>query len=374
MWDRLCFNVFLICSVYSACSILRSPFGDPVIVCFHTSSSFQHPLRNCTSPPPSSKFYVWLDGRDGWCCWCSSDRSASASSDQSSTFTADSGSIFIDDTLTEPATSPRMIAPQAEEWAVELQLPTKEILVHGRNLKGMLQGSSSMMVNGHQKNMKGSYTKHLKLGTTSNGIEKLVKQPKGNTKSSIAAWKNGKHRSKVEASKTIQLFHMVHLRRRLHPCELFQKFTMLSGGMILPRLQGRSRSLRKPLQQQVEGRPAAFYSGDEPPRIGTAPAQPPPPPKPMNSWDVQATKIFHPHDSLASTSSTYRGQDAWSSSMGPQWHPLVQSIEATDDDCHMVSRLEWRRKVPILDADTTGPVPGLCSQVSHLFWAGRECR
>ena len=26
--------------------------------------------------------------------------------------------------------------------------------------------------------------------------------------------------------------------------------------------------------------------------------------------------------------------------MGPQCHPLVQSIEATDDDCHMVSRLE----------------------------------
>ena len=33
----------------------------------------------------------------------------------------------IDDVPTEPATSPRMIDPQAEEWAVELQLPTREI-------------------------------------------------------------------------------------------------------------------------------------------------------------------------------------------------------------------------------------------------------
>ena len=33
----------------------------------------------------------------------------------------------IDDTPTEPATSPRMIDPQAREWPVELQLPTREI-------------------------------------------------------------------------------------------------------------------------------------------------------------------------------------------------------------------------------------------------------
>ena len=33
----------------------------------------------------------------------------------------------IDDTPTEPATSPRMIDPQAREWPLELQLPTREI-------------------------------------------------------------------------------------------------------------------------------------------------------------------------------------------------------------------------------------------------------
>ena len=36
-------------------------------------------------------------------------------------------SSSIDDTPIEAATSPRMVDPQAEEWAVELQLPTREI-------------------------------------------------------------------------------------------------------------------------------------------------------------------------------------------------------------------------------------------------------
>ena len=57
--------------------------------------------------------------------------------------------------------------------------------------------------------------------------------------------------------------------------------------MILPRLQNRSQSSRKPLQQRAA-------SGDEPPRIGTTPVQPPPPPKPVNPWDVQPQGIFHP--------------------------------------------------------------------------------
>ena len=57
-------------------------------------------------------------------------------------------------------------------------------------------------------------------------------------------------------------------------------------------------------------RPAAFYSGDEPPRIGSAPVQPPPPPRPASTWDVQAQGTFpstgsYSHDSRPSTSSTY---------------------------------------------------------------------
>ena len=58
----------------------------------------------------------------------------------------------IDDTPTEPATSPRML-DNPGEWPVELQLPTGQ-LVHEKNLRGVLQGLSSMMVHGLQQNMK----------------------------------------------------------------------------------------------------------------------------------------------------------------------------------------------------------------------------
>ena len=52
--------------------------------------------------------------------------------------------------------------------------------------------------------------------------------------------------------------------------------------------------LKKAPPTTGRARPAAFYSGDEPPRIGSAPVQPPPPPKPTSAWDVQPQGIFHP--------------------------------------------------------------------------------
>ena len=45
------------------------------------------------------------------------------------------------------------------------------------------------------------------------------------------------------------------------------------------------------------GRPATFKidnSGDEPPRIGSAPVQPPPPPNPSSMWEAQPQGMFHP--------------------------------------------------------------------------------
>ena len=38
--------------------------------------------------------------------------------------------IAVDDTPTEPATSPRHVDPQVQEWPVELQLPTREYGPH----------------------------------------------------------------------------------------------------------------------------------------------------------------------------------------------------------------------------------------------------
>ena len=85
-------------------------------------------------------------------------------------------SFSIDDTPTEPATSPQ-------------QLPTREI--------------------GPQEEPERYPTRCI--------VNDGQWTP---AKSSVTAWKNGKHRLKAEASRTIQLFHMVHLRRKLHPCEL----------------------------------------------------------------------------------------------------------------------------------------------------------
>ena len=49
------------------------------------------------------------------------------------------------------------------------------------------------------------------------------------------------------------------------------------------------------------GRPAGFYSGDEPPRIGSAPVQPPLPPKPSSMWEVQPQGMFHPPTATPTT-------------------------------------------------------------------------
>ena len=52
--------------------------------------------------------------------------------------------------------------------------------------------------------------------------------------------------------------------------------------------------LKKAPPTTGRGRPAGFYSVDEPPRIGTAPVQPPPPPKPVSPLDVQPPGLFQP--------------------------------------------------------------------------------
>ena len=52
--------------------------------------------------------------------------------------------VSIDDTPTEPATTPRVSEVPVQRWVHELQLPTLE-MVQERNQRGLLQGTSSMM-------------------------------------------------------------------------------------------------------------------------------------------------------------------------------------------------------------------------------------
>ena len=70
------------CTVHVRSSI-RQPFlvGDLVSVCFHTPSPSSILYGIVSEPHPVFKFYVWLDGRYGRCCRCSSSRSNSSSSD-----------------------------------------------------------------------------------------------------------------------------------------------------------------------------------------------------------------------------------------------------------------------------------------------------
>ena len=129
-----------------------------------------------------------------------------------------------------------------------------------------------MTVNGPQQNMKKSCVKHPKHG-----------------------------KSKVEASQAIQLFHLDHIQKRHRLCVFFQMFTNLSGRM--------QPVLKKAPLSAGRRRPKAFYSDSEPPRIGTTPVQHPPPPKPVNTWDVQPQGMFRPLTATPMTTgkSTYRG-------------------------------------------------------------------
>ena len=79
--------------------------------------------------------------------------------------------------------------------------------------------------------------------------------------------------------------------------------------------------LKKAPPTTGRGRPASFYSGDEPPRIGTAPVQPPPPPSANPEGCSSLRVLLHPpdsysHDSRPSTSSTYRGTSKAYASQG----------------------------------------------------------
>ena len=114
------------CTVHVRSSI-RQPFGDLVSVCFHTSSPSSILYGIVSDPPPfsSSSMSGWMadmaDVVDAAEAGATAPPVTKAAPRQSMMPTS------IDDTPTEPATSPRMIDSQVREFPVELQLPTGEI-------------------------------------------------------------------------------------------------------------------------------------------------------------------------------------------------------------------------------------------------------
>ena len=203
----------------------------------------------------------------------------------------------IDDTPTEPATSP-ILVPKNGQLSFNFQ---QERLVHRRNLKGIRQGSSSMKVNGHQKNMRRSSTRH--------------------TSGSYKQW-NREAREEAETHNQEFQHSMAEWKREIekrgfkdHPSVPYgppPKET--SSTRALPEVHDALRQndpSKAPASQPIlkkappttgRGRPAAFYSGDEPQRIGTAPVQPPPPPRPAPARDVQGQGTFNLQQLLPCTS------------------------------------------------------------------------
>ena len=128
--------------------------------------------------------------------------------------------VSIDDTPTEPATSPRVI---------EVGL-TEPASIDGK--------------------------RRYKDGTTVIGIERIesvVKQNYGRKKHMNGVSKNGKLRLIAKASRIIQAFHVARLQRRLRPCVFCPMSMKLSVRTILLWLQGRNQSSRK-LRHPREGR------------------------------------------------------------------------------------------------------------------------
>ena len=197
----------------------------------------------------------------------------------------------IDDTLTEPATSPRIIDPQVREWPVELQLPTREI---GPRPEPEVYPIRYIVNDGGW--------------TPEEHVEVLRKAAQAG---SYCAWNREAHeeaeRQNQEYVRSMNEWKAEVESRGFKDHPAVPHGPPPKGTSSMRALQNVHDALRQnypskaPASQPIlakkappttgRGRPAGFYSGDEPPRIGSAPVQPPPPPKP---WEVQPQGMFHP--------------------------------------------------------------------------------
>ena len=167
-------------------------------------------------------------------------------------------SSSIDDTPTEPATSPRMLDSQVRECPVECQLSAGEIGLRDewdrRAREAALREKEE-----HERSME-----EWKAQVEGQGFEPHPALPLG---------------PPPKETSSMRVLPDVYEALRQHDPS---------------RAPGSQPVLKKAPPPTGRPRPKAFYSESEPPRIGTAPVQPPPPPKPVYTWDVQAQGMFHP--------------------------------------------------------------------------------
>ena len=155
-------------------------------------------------------------------------------------------SSSIDDTLTEPATSPRMLDSQVREWPMELQRPTREI--------GPREDSTRFIVNGqwtpeeYEEELRKASQAWNQYEWDRRAREAALREKEEHDRS-VEEWK-----AQVEGRgfTDLQLFHLDHLQKRHRLGVFFQMFTKLSGRMILLWLQGHNQSSRKLLHHQED--------------------------------------------------------------------------------------------------------------------------
>ena len=197
----------------------------------------------------------------------------------------------IDDTATEPATSPRVTEVPVQRWPEELQLPTGMIGPREEPEKF----PTRFIIND------GDWTPE-------EHEEMLHKAAQGwNYRDWNREHQEAELREKEAHERSIQEWQAQVESQGLPrhscvPCGPPPKDT--SSMRVFPDVHAALRQNdphKAPGSQPVlktappsAGRPRlkAFYSEGEPPRIGSAPVQPPPPPRP-STWDGQPPRGFH---------------------------------------------------------------------------------
>ena len=200
--------------------------------------------------------------------------------------------VSIEDTPTEPATSPRVTEVPVQRWPEELQLPTGQI--------------------GPREEPEKFPTRFIinDCGWTQEEREEMLR--KASQAWNYRDWNRERREAELREKEAhersieewqAQVESQGFERHPCVPCGPPPKET--SSMRVLPNVYAALRQnypsmapgsqpvLKKAPPSAGRPRPKAFYSEGERPRIGSAPVQPPPPPRP-STWDGQPQGVFHP--------------------------------------------------------------------------------
>ena len=234
--------------------------------------------------------------------------------------------ISVDDTPMEPATSPRRVDPQIQEWPVELQLATRK---YGPRPEPEVYPCRYVMNDGQWTEAEHAAHLHKAAQATHDyawNREARAEAERHNREfaQSMADW-----RTRVEGAgfkthpavphgpptKSVSFMRglpEVHDALRLHdPSKVPASQPILSKKA--PPTTGR-------------GRPAGFYSDTEPPRIGSEQVQPAPPPKlPRSTPTTPAHPPRPPLSALPQLSSDSTNPATLNHPILAQWDPFGPS-------------------------------------------------